>query len=340
MNITDALMISVVVPVYNGETYLPLTISSLLAQSYPHFQLLLVDDGSTDGSFKIMYDFARNDNRLKVLKKKNGGTVAKALQYALPYIEGNYFMYASQDDLFSVDLLENTAYCALQTGADAVVPDMEFYFGKNKPFRRMEGWNGNRNVELSGREAFQLSLNWQIHGFVLWKMDLVRQVGYSGQLLNSDEFTTRMLYFHSKKVVFSKGTFYYRQNNPQSITRKWNPALPESFETCVQLEQFMQQQHFPAEAFDALYATILAEIYRIQRISQAAKRQLSTVERVRVENIIRQFYNRYQRPIRCLKASCRASVIKWAFFTQTFFLLQLYGSIVRLLHRIRFLRPT
>ena len=66
-------LISIIVPVYNAENYLRRCIDSILSQTYKDFELILVNDGSTDGSQAICEDYARSDNRISVIKKENGG---------------------------------------------------------------------------------------------------------------------------------------------------------------------------------------------------------------------------------------------------------------------------
>ena len=66
-------LISIIVPVYNAENYLRRCIDSILSQTYKEFELILVNDGSTDGSQTICEDYARSDNRISVIKKENGG---------------------------------------------------------------------------------------------------------------------------------------------------------------------------------------------------------------------------------------------------------------------------
>ena len=65
--------VSIIVPVYNAENYLRRCVDSILSQTYKDFELILVNDGSTDGSQAICEDYARSDNRISVIKKENGG---------------------------------------------------------------------------------------------------------------------------------------------------------------------------------------------------------------------------------------------------------------------------
>lgn len=84
-------VVSIIVPVYNVEAYLPECIDSLLGQTYPHLEVLLIDDGSTDGSGKICDDYAQRDSRVRVVHKANGG-LSSARNAALPLVSGEYLM--------------------------------------------------------------------------------------------------------------------------------------------------------------------------------------------------------------------------------------------------------
>ena len=95
------LLISVFVPVYNGEKYLERTLLSIQQQTYANIEVLLVDDSSTDGSLEILKRFAEEDSRFKVFVKENGEIVAKSMNFIIPIIKGDFFFYSSQDDLFS-----------------------------------------------------------------------------------------------------------------------------------------------------------------------------------------------------------------------------------------------
>lgn len=90
-------MISVIVPVYNTEQYLPRCIESILSQSFTDFELLLIDDGSTDGSGKICDAYAEKDNRIRVFHKENGG-VSSARNMGLDEAKGEWVYFVDSDD--------------------------------------------------------------------------------------------------------------------------------------------------------------------------------------------------------------------------------------------------
>lgn len=89
--------ISVIVPVYNTEKYLRRCIDSILAQTFTDFELILVDDGSTDNSGKICDEYAQADKRVRVFHNENGG-VSSARNFGLDVAQGKYIMFSDSDD--------------------------------------------------------------------------------------------------------------------------------------------------------------------------------------------------------------------------------------------------
>ena len=89
--------ISVIVPVYNVERYLTRCIDSILAQTYQNFELILVDDGSTDGSGTLCDSYMKKDSRIKVIHKKNGG-LSDARNSGIDAAEGEFLSFIDSDD--------------------------------------------------------------------------------------------------------------------------------------------------------------------------------------------------------------------------------------------------
>lgn len=170
---TDAPKISVLIPVYNGGTYLKQLIENLKSQTLTDFEAVFVDDFSTDGSAALLQNEAEQDGRFKIVHRaQKGGTAVKGIVYGLPYCVGQYLFYMSQDDLIENDTLEKLYNTAVETNADIVVPDMEWFYddGADHGGIRYTGEN-----VINGREAFLRSIDFGIHGFYLRKMDLAKK---------------------------------------------------------------------------------------------------------------------------------------------------------------------
>ena len=98
------MLISVVVPIYNMEAYLAQCLDSLLAQRFTDFELLLVDDGSRDASPAICDRYADRDNRIRVIRKPNGG-VSSARNAGIEAARGHYLLFVDPDDWVDEDFL-------------------------------------------------------------------------------------------------------------------------------------------------------------------------------------------------------------------------------------------
>lgn len=113
-------MISVIVPVYNTEKYLDCCIQSILAQTYTDFELLLIDDGSTDSSGAICDKYAEQDARVRVFHKENGGASA-ARNLGLDNAQGEWVTFCDSDDWLDSDLYEKMCKSAENERSEMVV---------------------------------------------------------------------------------------------------------------------------------------------------------------------------------------------------------------------------
>lgn len=98
-------LVSVIMPIYNSEIFLSAAIESVLSQSYALFELLLVDDGSSDRSYDIMKEYEKRDTRVKCFCKKNGG-VCSSRNYGVSYAQGKYIAFIDNDDIYDSHFLE------------------------------------------------------------------------------------------------------------------------------------------------------------------------------------------------------------------------------------------
>lgn len=117
--------ISVIVPVYNTAQFLPRCIDSIISQSFTDFELLLIDDGSIDGSGQICDAYAEKDNRIRVFHKENGG-VSSARNMGLDNAKGEWLAFVDSDDLL--------AEGALEIMAVEVAEDVDMVYGGIRKF--------------------------------------------------------------------------------------------------------------------------------------------------------------------------------------------------------------
>lgn len=112
--------VSVIVPIHNAEKTLSRCVESILAQSYRNLEIILVNDGSTDGSLEICQKFVDVDNRVVVINKINGG-VSSARNSGLNVATGDFIQFVDADDTLKPNMTENLVETILKSNADVVI---------------------------------------------------------------------------------------------------------------------------------------------------------------------------------------------------------------------------
>ena len=112
--------ISIVVPVYNTAKYLKENLDSITEQTLSDIEIICIDDGSTDDSLKILYDYAKKDSRIKVLRQTNQ-FAGVARNNGMKKAKGEYIIFLDSDDVFEKDMLEKMYSAALVNQLDVTV---------------------------------------------------------------------------------------------------------------------------------------------------------------------------------------------------------------------------
>lgn len=121
-------------PAFNAARHISRAIDSVLAQTFHNFELIIVDDGSTDGTANICEEYAAKDTRVKVFHKPNGG-VASARQFGIEQATGRFSLHFDADDYAAPEMLEEMYNTAVETDADVVIADFYVRFSENKIIR-------------------------------------------------------------------------------------------------------------------------------------------------------------------------------------------------------------
>ena len=118
-------LISIIIPVYNVENLLPLTLNSVLNQSYQNLEIILIDDGSTDTSLSICEEYAKKDARIKVFHQENSG-VSVARNIGLSFAKGEYIGFVDSDDMIHPDMFAKLLGDMLCFDVDLAICDTAF----------------------------------------------------------------------------------------------------------------------------------------------------------------------------------------------------------------------
>lgn len=209
--------VTVLMAAYNAGKYLNEALDSLVSQTMTDFQVVMIDDASTDSTRQILSSYAQRDSRFVLLVNSVNTGQAVARNRGLELADGEYVTMLDADDRLAPDALEK-AMSVLDANPDAGVALLDLIYvtdGVETPFRMRsdkEWW--------TAQEAFELSLDISIHGLYVARAELYRKWPFDASCrLYSDDNTTRIHYLHSGKVVRCHGKYFYRQY-PESMTGK------------------------------------------------------------------------------------------------------------------------
>ncbi|MGP4106328.1 glycosyltransferase family 2 protein [Virgibacillus sp. L01] len=205
--------ISIIVPIYNLEHLLQKCVDSILTQTFVDFELILVDDGSTDRSGELCDEYANRDNRVKVIHKKNGG-VASSRNAGLEIAAGNYIGFVDNDDYINKYMFERLYNKAIVHSSDIVVCDY-----KNVDETELldpETINTDYKVQhFNNIEALNyIYINKNKPTFIypwnkLYKRDLFENIKYEDGNIYDDETVAHKLLYRSDKITYIHIELYY-----------------------------------------------------------------------------------------------------------------------------------
>lgn len=208
-------MISVIVPVYNVEPYLRQCIDSILAQTYTDFELILIDDGSTDNCGAVCDEYAAKDDRIRVFHQENAG-VSAARNTGITAARGEYIAFVDSDDWVVPTYLNRLYMQLIEYDADISVCGMLSFADDCEPENADFFADGNLKI-MTGRDAC-LSI-YRMDGIVpimawgkLYRRQLFAGIHYPIGKIHEDDATTPKLLYRAKKIsILSAPLYAYRQ---------------------------------------------------------------------------------------------------------------------------------
>lgn len=207
--------ISVIAPVYNIENYIKCCVDSILAQTFTDFELLLIDDGSTDNSGTICDEYANKDRRVKVVHKKNGGQTS-ARNAGLEQAVGEWICHIDGDDWVSPEYLEMLISKAEAEDADIAECDFCFAYPDFEKIHRKYSW---RKQGVEGLAEY-IASGWTTLWGSIQKRRLYTDNGFKNPegISYCEDFhlMSRLISVTGKVAKVNEPLYYYRQQ-PDSI---------------------------------------------------------------------------------------------------------------------------
>ncbi|MBF0787149.1 MULTISPECIES: glycosyltransferase family 2 protein [unclassified Streptococcus] len=222
--------ISVVVPVYNGEKYLKMCIESIMKQTYSQLEIVVINDGSTDGTGLLIEQLCVQDRRIRVLHKKQNEGLGAARNSALDMVTGDYLVFVDSDDWIDPNHIEDLYDLLRRTDSDIAITNFTQYVEET----------GHYNLHITDKDyyeavyrpeewfAFQyghphnLSLCFTVPWCKLYKTSLFETIRYPTDGFGEDDKTTWKTYLMADKIAYMHRSSYLYRVNTGSMTQTTN----------------------------------------------------------------------------------------------------------------------
>ncbi len=213
-------LVSIIVPAYNVEAYLPECLDSLLAQSYENIEILLIDDGSTDNSGAIADEYAKRDHRITVFHQENQG-ISAARNRGLDAMHGDYVMFVDGDDIVDKNYCQDALYLAIEHHVDIVVFGFCPFWGQ---IDETESKATRVPRLLSKEDAIRELIRRRdvLYNYVwnkIFKSSLFKDIRFTVGLTFEDVAIMHWIFHLASTGIYlsDRVLYYYRKNRPGSI---------------------------------------------------------------------------------------------------------------------------
>lgn len=213
--------ISVIIPVYNVEEYLARCLESVIENTYKNLEIICVDDGSTDNCNKILHEFAAKDNRIKVIKKENGG-LSSARNTGLRYCSGEFISFVDSDDWIHPLHFEILLKTQNKFNSDIVISNLESVSEKNE-YETIS----IENISVNELSLEQIYSNHDTKSYVtgrLFRRSIIADTLFPEGIVLEDAIFNAIVMCKPKtlNVVHIPVSMYYYFQRPTSLVHKIN----------------------------------------------------------------------------------------------------------------------
>lgn len=300
-------LISIIIPIYNVELYLKRCVDSVLNQTYKNLEVILVDDGSPDKCGCICDEYAKNDMRIKVIHKKNGG-LSDARNAGLSIASGRYVAFVDSDDYIDANMYDKLYEAIKKANADMAICNFR-YVNENGVERFNNTELPIKDEILSGMRILSENMfgskpgYWVVAWNKLYKRELFENIKYPVGKIHEDEFIIHKLFFKCNKIVGTSKILYNYVQRENSITnRKYNISRLDYIEALLDRVNFYIEKNFPQFVISKTLSCYRAEINQIynsdfRRTSNFKKRyaELGKIYRELYSKLIRYGFSKKEK---------------------------------------------
>lgn len=241
-------LISIIVPVYNVEKYLEECIESIIHQTYKNLEIILVDDGATDHSGKMCDEFAKKDNRIKVIHKENGG-LSDARNAGIEIATGEYIQFVDSDDCLNPKMCEILYEEIKQTNAEISL--CSYYVWTNDEKNTSATYT--REIYTPEQALQEFLLDQKVKAYAwnkMFKKSLFDTIRFPVKRVFEDQLTIPILFAMASKIALNNIPLYYYRQREGSILHNQTKTLRIAYiEAILEMQENLKNKHFRLEKY-------------------------------------------------------------------------------------------
>ncbi len=282
-------IISIIVPVYRVEAYLPRCIESILGQSFPDFELILVDDGSPDRCGEICEEYAARDSRIRVIHKENGG-LSDARNAGIREAKGDCLGFVDSDDYLHPEMVERLYRALTENGADLAICGYTYVDENGRDLHmpspvRDEVMTASEALgKLYAERSWYYITAWN----KLYRRSIFNEIRFPVGKNHEDEGSIHRIFYCAEKIVSIKDELYYYVQRSDSIVHTRNIRSFDIVDMLYDRLCFYREINLETEP---VYRQLLG-LYTQYRTEIRAK---TKEERRRIKEVDRLVYQIYRR---------------------------------------------
>lgn len=235
---------SIIFPVYNVARYLEASLQSIFSQTFQDFEIIAINDGSSDGSLEILERIAKNQSKIKVISQKNGG-LSDARNTGMQYVQGEYICFVDSDDLIHPNYLQDFFDVIEQTQAGICKNTNILKFSSTPSIER--GTPQPKNIHLFSPNNLKIGCNVWSFAFKHSIIKDNRLNFLKGRIFEDEPFVFMILPLAKNIFIFEGSPYFYRQHS-QSIVAK-SPVAFDRIENFKNIIEWYREKnlihHFP-----------------------------------------------------------------------------------------------
>ncbi len=277
-------LVSVIIPVYNVESYVERCVKSIIAQSYTNIEIILVDDGSTDHSGDICDRLHKDDKRIIVIHQDNKG-LAGARNTGIDKARGEYICFVDSDDYVHPDYVKYLLGICIDN--DCEIGICGYYSTEGIETFHEVDWNKKAAVYSKKQIFDSFYSDMHVPIVVAWnkiyKKSCIGDIRYSEGIIHEDEATTFIYLYNARKIAYSQEVLYYYFNRDDSITGQNYSERNLDILYAYKKRMDFYKEHGETEFFERecqfYLSEILSHYYKVYRYLGKDKRILSDLKK-------------------------------------------------------------